>query len=526
MKKDRLKSAAVFLAAVSIFTVLYFRSPDLMEFDSYFHAKMGAIVMEKGLIHDFPWMYFTFQRDNYANPYLLFHAYLGLWLKVLPAHPLAAVKLAMIVLLGLIAVAYVKVVQAVHPKWVWLSVMLLPALLVGSVYLRLISVRPHVLSILILLIGLRAILTKKWWILGAVSFLYSYSYSAPVILPAVALIASAAFSLREKRLAWQPFAFSLGGMVAGLVLNPYFPNDLHYLYAVLFKMAVRQSATAPIELQPLASSEVLSINAVSFLLLFLGLLAALSSTRKPSANGLFMFATTGLFFVLLMFSYRYIEYWPFVASLGASTLLREAYADDPQAGRVMKKAVAGVLGGLFLLIGAVGARDGYRRAQSTVPYEALKGIADVLDKEADPGDIVYTNVWAVPMGLFYASDKAHYVLMCDPETMRIAYPGLYRLWSEINIGQVVDYALPLIQKIESQTTDPEIAKLRTDIESGLVVDRLPQILKSAFKAKWIVLTTYRRLSGEVDDLRSLMSQFPADVELVKHQGPFTLYRLR
>ena len=525
MKKGWLKSAAVFLAAVSVFALLYFRSPDLMEFDSYFHAKMGAIVMEKGLIHDFPWMYFTFQRDNYANPYLLFHAYLGLWMKVLPAHPFVAVKLAMIVLLGLVAVAYVKVVEAIHPKWVWLSVTLLPAMLVGSVYQRLLSVRPHVLSILILLTGLWAILKRKWWILGAVSFLYSYSYSAPVLLPAVALIAGAAFSLRENKLVWQPFAFSFGGMAAGLVLNPYFPHDLHYLYAVLFKMAVRQFALAPTELRPLVSSEVLTINAVSFLMLFLGLLAALSSAKKLSAKGLFLFATTGLFFVLLMFSYRYIEYWPFVASLGASTLLREAYADDPRAARVMTKAVAAALGGVFLLVGAVGVRDGYRRAQSLVPYEAVKEIADVLDKEADPGDIVYTNEWAVPMGLFYATDKVRYVLMSDPEMMRIAHPGLYRLWSEINAGQVVDYALPLIRTIESQTKDPEIVKLRTDIEAGLIVDRLPQILKSAFKAKWIVLTVYRQ-SGQVVDLRTLMSLYPVDIELVKYNGPFTLYRLR
>ena len=525
MKKDRLKLAAVFLAAVAVFALLHFRSSGLMDFDSYFHAKMGQVVMEKGPIRDFPWMYFTFQRDNYANPYLLFHAYLGLWMKVLPAHPFTAVKLAMIVLLGLIAVTYLKVVEAIHPKWVWLSAALLPAMLVGSVYQRLIFVRPHVLSILIILVGLWAILKGKWWVLGAVSFLYSYSYSAPVLLPVVALIASAAFSLREKKPAWRPFAFSLGGMAAGLVVNPYFPRDLHYLYAVLFKMATRQLSMTPSELRPLVSSEVLSINAVSFLALFLGLLAALSSAKKLSAKGLFLVATTGLFFVLLMFSFRYIEYWPFVASLGASALLRESFADDPRAGRVMTKAVAAALGGVFLLVGAVGVRGGYRQARELVPYQAVKEIADVLDREAQPGDIVYSNEWAVPMGLFYATDKVHYVLMSDPEMMRMAHPGLFALWSDINTGKVVDQALPLIQSIAARTGDPEVVKLQSDIEAGLLVDRLPQILKSAFKAKWIIHTLYRQ-EGQVYDLRPIMSMYPGDFELVMYNGPFTLYRLR
>ena len=525
MKKGWLKSAGVFLAAAAVFSLLHFRSPDLMEFDSCFHTKMGAMVMERGLVHEFPWMQFTFQRDNYANPYLLFHAYLGLWLKVLPAHPFVAVKLAMIVLLGLIAAVYVKVVEAIHPKWVWLSVALLPAMLAGPVYQRLISVRPHVLSILILLAGLWAILKKKWWVLAALSFAYSYSYSAPVLLPAVALTASAAASLHERRLAWQPFAFSFGGMAAGLVLNPYFPHSLHYLYAVLFRMAVRDPSTAPAELLPLVGSQILSINAVSFLALFLGLLAALSSARKLSARGLFLFATTGVFFALLMVSYRYIEYWPFVASLGASTLLREAYGDDPKAGRVLTKAVAAALGGVFLLAGAVAVRDGYRQARPLVPYAAVKEIADILDKEAEPGDIVYTNEYATPMGLFSATDKVRYVLMSDPEMMRIAYPGLFRLWSEINAGRVVDQALPLIRTIESECEDPEIVKLRSAIENGLVVDRLPPILKSAFKAKWIVLTAYRQ-GGQLFDIRPLLSTFPVDIELVAYNGPFSLYRLR
>jgi hypothetical protein len=525
MNRDLVKLAGVFLAAAALFALLHFRSPDLMEFDSYFHARMGQLVMEKGLVREFPWMQFTFQRDDYANPYLAFHAYLGLWLKILPAHPFTAVKLAMIVLLGLVAVAYVKVVQAIHPKWVWLSAALLPATLAGPVYQRLLSVRPHVLSILILLVGSWAVLKKKWWVLGAMSFLYAYAYSAPVLLPVVALIASAAYTLMEKKLAWRPFAFSLGGLVAGLVLNPYFPHDIRYLYAVLFKMAVRDLATAPTELRPLASSEVLSMNAVSFVLLFLGLLAVLTSGRRISGKGLFLFATTGAFFVLLMVSFRYVEYWPFVASLGATALLREAYADDPRAGRVMTKALAAAMAGAFLLLGTVGAWAGYRKAHSLVPFPAVKEIADILDREAEPGDIVYTNEYAAPMGLFYASAKARYVLMSDPEMMRIAHPGLYLLWSAINESRVGDQALPLIRDLAAQAEDPALARLLSDIENGLVVDRLPAILKAAFQAKWIVVTVYRQ-AGQIFDLRPLLAMYPADVELIEHNGPFTLYRLR
>ncbi|HYA49018.1 MAG TPA: hypothetical protein VEG35_04895, partial [Burkholderiales bacterium] len=217
MKKPAALSFVIFFAAVAVFSPLFFHSRDLLEFDSYFHTKMGRMVLEKGIIHEFPWAYFSFYRDHYADPYLLFHIYLGLWVKLLPLDPVVAVKLAMLVLIGLIAVTFFRILKMFQPKWVWLGLLLLVAATDSHVYQRLVFIRPHVLSVLLLLLGLRAILAKRWWVLAAVSFLYAYSYSAPYLLTVVAVIASAVFSWTEKKLRWRPVAYSFGGLVAGLV---------------------------------------------------------------------------------------------------------------------------------------------------------------------------------------------------------------------------------------------------------------------------------------------------------------------
>jgi hypothetical protein len=172
----------------------------------------------------------------------------------------------------------------------------------------------------------------------------------------------------------------------------------------------------------------------------------------------------------------------------------------------------------------VGYRNGYRNSQPLVPYAAVKELADILDREAAPGDLVYSDDWAMPMGIFYATDKVYHVLMSDPEMMRLAHPGLYVLWNLINMGQVSDHALPLIRTIESQTGDAEITKLRAGIEAGLVIDRLPDILKGAFGAKWIILS--HKQAGSTIDLRPLLAQYPVDIEFVKWNGPFSLYRLK
>ncbi len=524
MKKPALASLAIFLVAVGVFSPLYFHSRDLLEFDSYYHAKMARMVLEKGLIHEFPWMYFTFQRDHFMDSYLLFHVYLGLWVKLLPLSPIVAVKLGMLVLIGLIAVMVFRILRTFDPKWAWLGMVLLAAMASSQAYQRLVFVRPHVLSILILLAGIWAILKKKWWLLGAVSFAYAYSYSAPHLLTVVAFVASVVFSFSSKRLVWRPFAFSLGGLVAGLVINPYFPHDIKHLYILTFKTALSRVSAPPAELMPLSSWQVLTFNWFSFLALFMAVAAVFVSAKKLSARTLFLFITAGVFFVMLMRAYRFAEYWPFVATLALAALASEVVVPGPVFGRVMKKAGSLACAAALLTVGAFAVKLAYKQTNSIVPFDALKEVMDVLDREASPGDIVYTDSWAITPPMFYISDKVDYLMMLDPQTMSVPYPGLYTLWKGINTGQVRENVLPLIRAIEARAPDPEIARVRAEIESGAVLGRLPDIIRNAFRAKWILLLHNHQYAGQ--DLRPLMSQYPLEIQLLKENEFFSLYRLR
>jgi len=524
MKKPVLASLAVFLVAVGVFSLLYFHTPGLLEFDGYFHTRMGRMVLEKGILHRFPWMFFTFQRDHYADPYLLFHIYLGFWIKLLPLDPLVAAKLAMLVLIGLIALMVFRILRTFDPKRAWLGMALLAAMASGRAYQRLVYVRPHVLSILLLLAGIWAILRKKWRLLAAVSFAYAYSYSAPHLLTVVALAASAVFSLTDKRPVWRPFVYSLGGLAAGLILNPYFPYDIKHLYLLTFKMALFRMSAPPAELMPLSSWQLLSFSWASFLAIALAILAVSVSAKKLSARSLFLFATAGIFFVLLMRAYRFAEYWPFVATLAVAAAASEVVVPAPLFGRLMKKAGAIACLGTLLAVGALEVKAALGNLAPVLPYPSLKEVMDVLDREAAPGDIVFTDNWAMTTPMFYITDKVYYLLMLDPQTMSVSYPGLYLLWNAIDSGQVQENALPLVRAIEARVKDPEIARLRTVIESGAVLGRLPDIIKSAFHAKWLVLSHNQAYAGQ--DLRPLISQYPLEIQFVKGNDYFSLYRLR
>jgi len=321
-----------------------------------------------------------------------------------------------------------------------------------------------------------------------------------------------------------PFAYSLGGLVAGLVANPYFPRNINYLYLVTFKMAAPKLPVSPAELMPLSSWQVLTINWFSFLMLALTVLVVFVSARKPSSRSLFLFITAGFFFVLLMRSYRFVEYWPFLATLSVASIASEVVRPSPLFDRLMTKAGRLACAAAFLAVGAFAVKLAYKQTNSIVPYASLKEVMDVLDREASSGDIVYTDNWAMTMPMFYISDKVYYLLMSDPQAMYAAYPGLFTLWYAINTGQVTENALPVIKAIEARASDPEIVRLRAAVESGSVVGRLPDIIRSAFRAKWILLCHNHPYAGQ--DLRPLMAGFRVDIEFMTGNEFFSLYRLR
>jgi hypothetical protein len=418
-------------------------------------------------------------------------------------------------------------VKTFHTRLAWLGLALLPAMLSYPSYERLTQVRPQVLSILILMLGVGAILENKWWALAALSALYVYTYSAPHLLPVVAVLATAVFSLKDKRFTWQPTAYSLGGLAAGLIVNPYFPRNLNYLYLVTFKMAARPmslTSIIPTELWSINSWQILTVNLASFAALFLTVLAVFVMGKKLSTRSLFLFVTAGFFFVLLMRAVRFVEYWPFFASLCVLSMLAETAADSPRFGRLMKRPAAALCGLALLAVGAFQARETDRYAVTFVSFSALKEVMDVLDREAAPGDVVYSKDWDMAQPMFYLSDKVRHLVMFDPELMRLSHPGLYDLWFFINNGRVTFGALPLVKSIEAKTKDPEIQRLRSALETGEVADRLPDIIKSAFGAKWLIWS--HKTPKEQNDLRSMVSGFPVDFSFVKGNEDFTLYRLR
>ena len=518
------KYAIAFAVGVLVFFPVLFKFPYLYGFDGYYHSKLGQLILERGFLKEFPWMYFTSQHEHFVNPFYIFHLYLGIFQKLFDWGPFFAVRAATLVLMGLISVWYIRILECFSKKWHFLFLLLLFAVLSASGYTRFSLVRPHILSLLMLLMGTEAALKKKWWLLGILSFLYTYSYVACYLIPLLAIIAGIIFSVKEKKLIYKAPLISLSAMAAGLFLNPSFPNNITYIYEGTFKMAMAPLPFAGREWLSPVGWTLFSENWPIFTMMFVVIIIALNLPRKFSMKTVFLFTISSVFFVLLLRSARFIEYWTFMAALFISGFLLEFFETKVIPEKILKKYIIPISAVLLFSLGAFNLSTTYKKAAISIPIEQLNTAMNVLNNEAQPGDIVFSEDWEMFSPMFYMCDKVYYLQGLDPGMMRLAHPGLFDVWFNITAGKVNNNVLPFIIAVEKHTNDPEIRNLRIDIESGKVPNNLAGLIKHAFNASWIFLTHGH--VGERYDLRKILDQYPNDFIKIYKSQFFSIYKIK
>ena len=92
---------------------------------------------------------------------------------------------------------------------------------------RMMEVRSHVLSVILFTAGVALLLKGRYRWLILVGFIYSWSYAAPHLLVGIAIAHALAVGIHERKFEWRGLACVAGGVAAGLVIHPYFPNNLH-----------------------------------------------------------------------------------------------------------------------------------------------------------------------------------------------------------------------------------------------------------------------------------------------------------
>ncbi len=390
--------------------------------DTAYHAAVGRLIREHGILHSFPWTPFSWLADHYADKELLFH------LLFVPFANLDWITASQIV--GTLAGAALLLVlylilrkEDVRFAGLWSLISLS-----GSVYFifRFILVRPHLLSIPLALIFLWAAVRGRFVILALVSAVYPWAYVAFWQLPALLLIAAeTARFLSSGRVQWKPAAMAAAGIVVGVAVHPNAVNLLKinwiHMSDIFFKntFGTQSAYEMGTEFAPFPLTAWVQGLLFSVLMIIVSFYYAWRGLRKDSLLPAFTLAAFG-FCILTIRTARFCEYFvPFsVAAM--------AFASREVKWRFLPHAILGV-SMLYTVSVGPGLYSGLPIRINDMPPD----IENYLRLQIPKHSQVFTTDWDRTGLLMLILPDRQFMVALDPTLFYLKDPELYLLWHRI-----------------------------------------------------------------------------------------------
>src|SRR6185503_12581126 len=262
------------------------------DFDGYYHIKWSRMLWESLRSHNFPptfsWLPLTtLDPKHYVDHHLLFHFFQMPFTWFGDLRLGAKISATIFASLAVFSCYWLLVRHRIRYPLVWL----LALLACSSPFLyRLNMAKAPPFAIIFLIIGIHLLFTRKYWPLLPLSFVFGETYDMFVLLVMAVLIWTAVIGWTDRRFEWRPIVWVLLGTTAALVINPYFPTNLHLFYEHL-KVKLKVS-DFPVkvgqEWYPYDSWQFLWNSVVACTAMVVGYLAFDPSDRKRAHHSLFL----------------------------------------------------------------------------------------------------------------------------------------------------------------------------------------------------------------------------------------------
>ena len=484
MTRDRVVTVSQFLigavAIAVVFWQLQFSTDSICcgDFDGYYHIKWTRTLWESikagSFPPPFPWLPLTtLSPREYVDHHLLFH------IMQIPfaafRDPRLGAKIGSIVFasLAVLSCYWLLLRYRVRYALVWLLALLACS---APFLFRLNMAKAPPLSILYLVIAIHLFFQRKYWPLLPLALIFTWTYDLFVMLLMATVFWVIAIAWTEHRFAWRPLLWVTIGCVAGLVINPYFPQNLHQLYEHMAIKLVPDEYVTKVgyEWYPYDSWEFLGNSAVACIAMVVGFIAFDPSDRRRAQQSVFFLLLATALMIMTMRWKRSAEYWPPFAVLfagfalkpwldGARSYLtrlppevleelkpffdnedswwRRLTSDVRQILSTVAVAFVALALGVFLFFNLRATVEEIGRSS---PHTYYKAGADWMRANIPPGQIVFNTDWDDFPRLFYFDETHYYVSGLDPSYLFDKNPGLSRLYDRITLGQERDPG-PLIR---------------------------------------------------------------------------------
>ena len=428
--------------------VIQFATPDLPDNDGFYHIKLAWLMRTEGLKPDFSWLPLSIlNQQEFYDHHFLFHVALIPFtffgdLRI-------GAKWAAVVFssLAFLAVWFLFHRQRVPFAWLWA----LALLGISDAFLYRMSVtRAQSLSLAVLAIGFAWLLEGKYKQLAFLSFVYVWLYDAFPLILALGILHFVAALLVERRFVLRPLLYIAGGILLGMLINPYFPENIIFSYRhMLPKLANATSVGVGNEWFPYDTKQILD-NSLPALIAFAGGTLALGlSGRKMDVRTCFALLVSLLFGLMLFQARRFVEYFPpfaliFAAFAWTPLLSRPQPASVSPAGPLLQRVgfvlyshlpvlLLALVTAVSIAISISPAREALNRSK---PYDLYAGASTWLQENASGEERVFQTDWDDFPRLFFYNTHNTYLIGLDPTYMQLYDPALYDLWVAITQGNV------------------------------------------------------------------------------------------
>ncbi len=429
----RISPLILFLLFVAGMAVIQFATPDMPDNDGFYHIKLASIMREEGLKPDFNWLPLSILNEReFYDHHFLFHIALIPFtygdLRI--GAKWAAVLFASVAFL---AIWFLFQRQKITYAWLW-AIALLG---ISDAFLYRMSItRTQSLSLAILALSMAWMLERKHKHLGMLAFVYVWMYDAFPLMFALAVLNFFAIAMVEQRLEFRPLAFIGVGILAGLLINPYFPQNIIFSYNhMLPKFADATSVRVGNEWFPYETRQLLENSLPALIAFASGIIALGLSSKRMDVRTAFSLLASLLFGLMLFQARRFVEYFPPFALIFAAfawTPLFTSEADSPPFNR-LAPALLGLAVAFSVLVSIPRAREAMDRSK---PYDLYAGASAWLMENTAAGERVFQTDWDDFPRLFFYNTHNTYLIGLDPTYMQLYDPNLYALWVEITRGNV------------------------------------------------------------------------------------------
>src|SRR3989338_4676762 len=338
------KIIIVFIVFLAILSIMQFTVPNIIGFDGYYHIKAADIIKKDGFIKEFPWAKYTILSENYADIQLLFRLFLipftffGLNLG-------AKIASVMFAAIAFTIFCWFLAQNKIKYPFFWTLLYLFTS---EFLMYRFMLPRQMPLVIALLILTIYFLQKKKYLLLALTTFasvLLHSSFVFQILLIILYLILERIF---VKKFDYKLILYPFIGIIAAMIFNPYFPNNISFLYTQISRVNLIANLFN-VEWKPWAFFEFIQNNILVLFYIFISLLIIFKNKKIAKTQALFLSLT--IFFLIYTILSRRMQEFLVPFSILALAFLFDGHYDKIKINKFFKIVEFSVVA-VFIIVAA------------------------------------------------------------------------------------------------------------------------------------------------------------------------------